>query len=304
MHNYLLILFVLLSYISNSQSIKPEFEFKLYITNKSGDSDSITLGYDKKADALIDSQFDEHDISSIPINSNLDIRYSFDITNQFHLKRSINIYNCDEDNPLLPPIGYPSGQFVGFYSSSFPVILKWNKDLFKSDTCRKLSFITRVNWYTFDYYKPSQLFTPEVYLGDSDSLILDEEHLLKTNYEYFARKNFYNITLINGNPGTFYMFYLGLTGKPLTILLDNKDPVNPVKYSIFPNPVSKDIALEFTQSCEIKVFNLEGKLIDCISYKIPNFKLTYDMSSLVSGYYLLKCKFANTNTVFYPFIKL
>ncbi|MBK7800971.1 MAG: hypothetical protein IPJ53_17915 [Saprospiraceae bacterium] len=79
-----------------SQNSNSEFEFQLVIENNLMHSDSIELGYDKNADAIIDLKFGDSRNSKTPIRNTLYIRYSFDITSDFHLKRSINIYNCAE----------------------------------------------------------------------------------------------------------------------------------------------------------------------------------------------------------------
>ena len=47
------------SYVIICQSLMPEFEFNFKIKNETGRIDSIILGYDKRADAMIDLLFDE-----------------------------------------------------------------------------------------------------------------------------------------------------------------------------------------------------------------------------------------------------
>ncbi len=303
MKRFLLILQICSSLQVVGQHLIPEFEFNLGITNNSGYRDSVKLGYDRRADALIDTIFNEVDISNIPINSKLDFRYSFNITNDFHLKSSINIYNCSENNPILPPQGYPSSQFVGFYSNSFPIIIRWDKNLFKADSCRDKSFITRVNWNTFDFNNPNQLPKVEVYLEDVDSLELTKEYLDSTNYQFQARRNYYNVQLDNGENGTFYMVYLGITNKPLTVLLDNKNPSQVIKYSIFPNPASEYLEFTCESECLLSIYDIYGKIVKSVNYNNANQLMKVDISSLIKGYYIVNCQFENLNSIKYRFIK-
>ncbi len=289
MKNLTLAIFILNFTKVFSQNSIPEFEFQLVIENNLMHSDSIELGYDKNADAIIDLKFGELDISKTPIRNTLDIRYSFDITSDFHLKRSINIYNCAEINPFLPPPGYPSGSLIGFYSNSYPVTIKWDKSKFSNDSCRLMSFITRINWGTFDFFEPWQLPKVEAYLADVDSLVLTKEYLEQSNYAWWARRNYYEVPLVDSTKGIFYMIYLGITGKPLTILLDNEEINFYNKFEISPNPSTNTIKINAPENGNISIFSLAGTAL--LKSKVNLGTNQYiDISQISSGCYILKFK--------------
>ena len=167
-----------------------------------------------------------------------------------------------------------------------------------------MSFITRVNWATFDFVEPWMLPKVEVYLADVDSLVLTKEYLEQSNYVWHARRNFYDVPLIDSTKGTFYMLFLGITGKPLTVLLGNSESDNALSYSIFPNPVSDKLYVRFSSNCEITIKSIDGKELKKLEYKNPDTNQGIDLSEISNGIYIISCKFNNINILTSKFIKI
>lgn len=273
---------------SQAQLFQPEFEFTLYISNIKGLIDSINLGFDlRKKEELIDKNWGELDISNKLINSSLDLRETFDFFNSYQTKRRVIYYNCKLNDIFLPPPGTPSISHIGFYSNSYPVTIKWDKSKFSNDSCRFMSFITRINWGTFDFFEPWQLPKVEAYLADVDSLVLTKEYLEQSNYAWWARRNYYEVPLVDSTKGTFYMIYLGITGKPLTILLDNEEINFHNKFEISPNPTTNTIKINAPENGKISIFSLAGiALLESPVNNGENNNL--DISQISSGCYIFR----------------
>lgn len=265
-----LILLSILSFFSIpivAQTEIPDFEFKLYITNPDGDKDSLCLGDVLREKLILDTAYGEYDISHLPFHSTLDIRSMFSLEFDYHYKKYITRYNCDSMAPLLPPKGYPTGFPIGFYSRSYPVILSWDREKFLLDTCRDSSFITRINYGTFDFFDERLLPKLEARLSETSQLVLDKDYLEKSNYRAWARTNYYETKLNNGDSGVIYMIYIGITNQPLRILIDTENPQSQGDIKLYPNPAFEYIHIEHHEEFNIRqfvVFDLNGKKIKTV----------------------------------------
>ncbi|HIP31732.1 MAG TPA: T9SS type A sorting domain-containing protein [Crocinitomicaceae bacterium] len=78
----------------------------------------------------------------------------------------------------------------------------------------------------------------------------------------------------------------GVAGGGGVGLVENKD----VKFSIFPNPATDEIAIEFANSTEriITLFSAEGKKIESLNSNATEAK--FDVSNLPSGVYMIKVR--------------
>lgn len=66
------------------------------------------------------------------------------------------------------------------------------------------------------------------------------------------------------------------------------DPTNPVSISVFPNPASGYLTINFTQKAIIEILNIEGQVIQSIFN--DDGETTTDISALPGGLYFLKAK--------------
>lgn len=275
----------------DAQTEVPDFEFMLYITNPDGDKDSLHLGDVLRDKRIPDSAYGEYDVSNIPFRPNLDIRYMLTYDLDIHLKKLITIYNCDSMSKFLPPPGYPTQIPIGFFSRSYPVILSWDSKKFLMDTCRDSSFITRINYGTFDFFDDRQLPKIEARLSATDQLVLEKEYLEKSNYASWARRNYYEAKLNNGDSGTIYMIHIGITNQPLRVLIDTKNPQKQSSISLYPNPASDFVhILSSDGSFNIRqydVFDFSGKKVRTVFSDTSIDKINIPVQDLPLGIYLV-----------------
>ena len=85
------------------------------------------------------------------------------------------------------------------------------------------------------------------------------------------------------------MIYLGITGKPLTILLDNEEINFYNKFEISPNPSTNTIKINAPENGNISIFSLAGTAL--LKSKVNLGTNQYiDISQISSGCYILKFK--------------
>ncbi|MBK9270462.1 MAG: T9SS type A sorting domain-containing protein [Saprospiraceae bacterium] len=292
MKNSIFFLFSFLTMAIYGQIEVPDFEFKIYITNPDGDKDSLCLGdvlRDKHEYA--DTAYGEYDVSHIPYRSSLDIRMTFLPNSNPEQKKFITRYNCDTMGPFLPPRGDPSQIPIGFYSRSYPVTLSWDKEKFHRDTCRDSSFITRIDYSTFDFFDERNLPKVEARLSTMNQLILDKDYLEQTNYAAWARRNYYETKLNNGDSGVIYMIHIGITNQPLRILIDTKNPQKQSSISLYPNPALDNIHIlnsdGFFNSRQFDVFDFSGKKVRTVVSNTSIDNLNISVHDLPPGIYLI-----------------
>ncbi len=273
-----------------AQKEVPDFEFKLYITNPDGDKDSLCLGDVLREKLDLDTAYGEYDISHIPFKSTIDIRSMLSLELDYHFKKFITRYNCDSMALLLSPPGYPSRIPIGFYSRSYPVTLSWASEKFLLDTCRDSSFITRINYASFDFSDERNLPKLEARLSRTDQLVLERDYLEQTNYAAWARRNYYETKLDNGDSGVIYMIHIGITNQALRILIDTKNPQKKSGINVYPNPAVNSINLTFSveRSGEIllEVFAMDGQTVFHKTVSPSESTIEIDLKSFSAGLFM------------------
>jgi len=291
MKNSIFFLLSILTMGIYAQKEVPDFEFNLYITNPDGDKDSLCLGDVLREKLTLDTAYGEYDISHIPFNSTIDIRSMFSLEFDYHFKKFITRYNCDSMALLLSPPGDPSQIPIGFYSRSYPVTLSWASETFLLDTCRDSSFITRIDYSTFDFFDERNLPKLEAQLSRTDQLVLDKDYLEQTNYAAWARRNYYETKLNNGDSGVIYMIHIGITNQALRILIDTKNPQKKSAISLYPNPALDMVHIlnsdGFFDVRQFDVFNFSGKKVRTIFSDTSIDKINISVSDLPLGIYLV-----------------
>ncbi|MBL7819908.1 MAG: hypothetical protein JNL65_04780 [Saprospiraceae bacterium] len=250
-----------------SQKI-PAFKFKIYISNALGYHDTLYLGLDPQAQKSVNLDFGDIDIRNIPYRKELDLRYDYDpnpIFNNPNFKKKVSWYNCNDSSVTTPSyFGHPTLTPICFTTNSFPVILKWDKNIFE-DTCLDKTFICRENWSRKDYFELWQLFTPQVFMADEDSLVVTEELLKNTKLDFPDYPNQWKEISNDGSEVDLFMFFIGPTNKPLNVLLENdnlrqEDLISYVKISS--NSLYINVNEELIYHIKsIDLFNLYGKIL-------------------------------------------
>ena len=265
----------------DAQTEVPDFEFMLYITNPDGDKDSLCLGDVLREKLILDAAYGEYDVSKVPFRSTLDIRTMFSLEFDYHYKKYITRYNCDSMSQIP----------IGFYSRSYPVTLSWDSKKFLMDTCRDSSFITRIDYGTFDFFDDRQLPKIEARLSATDQLVLENEYLEKSNYAAWARRNYYEAKLNNGDSGTIYMIHIGITNQPLRILIDTKNPQKRSDIRLYPNPADNIVHIVSSDGSfntrQFDVFDFSGKKVRTVVLHDSLDKVDISVKDLPSGIYLV-----------------
>lgn len=263
-------LFVLFSFAVPAQ----EFVFKLSFKDSSGNTDSLSYGYDIAATNGIDASFGEIDILSVP-RSGFNVRFSDVLVNgkttpNYQSKKQIIPNKCPDW--LLNDFGVS----IEVDGKNFPITLKWDKKLFK-DSCRIGTILTDVHpggWFdTRGHFR--------TFLAETDSVVIKTPYYAYTN----AAGKKINVLWIAFMDSSVYKI-------PFDPMIFEPDPLGIIHENtlaateIFPNPVQDVLNIRTNANIHVvALYDMQGRQI--VMQKGSNIS-RLQLPLLATGTYLLK----------------
>lgn len=251
-----------------------EFEFQLYFEDAIGNKDTVTLGYDALATDTVDTAFGEVNILNQPWENGLDVRIGksrfMPNSSPFLAKKQILKSFC------IPPSTNYINNFseeatIHFYTSNYPIRVKWDKTLFNNDPCIKMSIIYS-EFHGFDIGGYMLLGNPV-----QDSIIIDSTlvnvmgYTLESYTETMKKIGILNFRFGQDNP-------LGLYSN------------TPFITNIFPNPISNGSILTVNTIGSYQILNELGMIVQ--EGTISENTIPISMKHL--GVYILNIKTINS----------
>jgi len=278
------------------QTIEPQYGFYIFITDVTGNVDSIHVGLDPLATNEIDPEFDEIDIKDVPFIDELDVR----IANMVNFDYFENEYFFDED----PTLWHSKKQVYNFdctngllsryamilvKSSNYPLSFSWDKSYF-NDSCFShsvLNFMNFVFWFDIlTYYNnlPPDVFN--VYLKDTTSYTTINIPFFDTIIN--KPPEFY----IDKNQDTIRLLYLGLFSEKW-MLTDINEELESERVKVYPNPVREDIILHFDKEIypknfQVILYSMTGQIVQNIIVDMTYNTISVRNLGLNNGLYFLK----------------
>jgi hypothetical protein len=276
----------------------PEFVTTLSFKDGRGIVDSIQVGFDKRAGYSMDvlKEFGELDISNVPFKNGFEVRNgshsNFQKKNIPYTKRKINKFEkCDNTDGIVIFA-------LLIRIKNFPLIMKWNKNQIKSDSCLKTSAITRNSGTLLYNFNEST----KRFLTESDSLVITRKYLDESQT---GPINFM-ASLENGTLDTVHVLYLYFSNRN-TKGLSTEDFFASSGIDIFPNPVLDNLEINLRGinfPNQLSIFDINGILIKEQLIDTGKDMENIDVSNLRSGMYFLKIKTSYGVQYSEKFIKL
>ncbi len=278
--NTLLFLLLFSQYISGQ-----EFSFKMYFEDAIGNKDTLTIGYDINGTETIDSEFEEINIISIPLDTSFDVRISDEWQNRlyqnipgtFHTKKQIiEKKECG--------IWY-SLNSIDIFTNNWPVTVQWDSTLF-IDTCLNGSLFTSVmpgGWWDTGGFR-------KVLVGSNSMTFAP-------NYPY--HDDYYGY--INENNDTIDVFWQTF-GDSTILILGTEELVSNKNFKIYPNPTINNITIQFIDQ-DLKIENIQVLNINGKSQPITVTDKNIDLAKIPNGLYFIQLTFSNGETITKKIIK-
>ncbi len=278
-----------------------EFNFKMYIEDAAGNTDSIELGYDPNASNGIDSIFGEKDIKDIPFSLPLDVR----LCNPFYVGHSFTGWIEDDPSnfqtkrqilPIEDCSSLIAQQTIVMRTENWPIKIKWPKALF-DDNCRSKSLINHLNfsfWFDLgtEYSNGIPAFESNIFLAEQDSILIDQipyyDQYIDKPTDYYFDENLNDIRVL------YFSFY-----SEESVGINAKNPGIKKEIAIYPNPCSNNICIDISGThtsaiTNCHIYNNAGQLL-LVKNNINNHSIM-DISGLSNGLYLIRV--FNNNTVY------
>jgi Secretion system C-terminal sorting domain len=281
-----------------SQTLQPEFEFKLYGEDSKGNKDSVIIGYhhDASTDDVLDTRFGDKNTIDSKFNPIFEMRvhkveYLYVIPQILAVtgvsKRITLYYKKSAD---CVPYGKSRYGFLLMKVKYPPVKLYWDKEQFDKGKapCVGRSYLVNNEYFTQEY--PPELVPFTVYMSEN-GLLVDSLREKTTQYingfPNYTLKNV-KITYPDGTRDTLqsnYQFQFQNTGiRSATI-----EQAQSIK-KIYPNPCQEQLNLllpSFAQEpVVVNVYGLNGALLQA-AYKYSDGVISIDTTPLSMGQYVV-----------------
>jgi len=255
--------------------IAQKFSTKLYFLNKTGEKDTIEVGYDINATSGVDAEFGEVSYST-PLDS---------------MKFKTFILTSGQESPSFLKkqiIGLNAGWIelgamkIVFPYESLPVTISWDKEMF-IDSERNFSLIT--DWPIGGWFDASGGWNhKKIYLKDSSSV---QFNTATNSDELVAMKQFGYTFTNEGNQVPLRTIYLAFASKDNISSLQKIN--SEISIEVYPNPVKNKMRIytQIQNSIQsITLISLDGK----IKKIIDGNESEIDCSSLEKGIYYIAIK--------------
>ena len=268
--NYLTILIITFPIILFGQ----EFSFPMYFEDAKGNRDTMVLGYDENATDSIDTEFEEVNIISHPLKTNLDVRTNNIIYLSSHRPDSSILFQLKKQIlKKIPkwPICGTGILHIEIKCKNWPVTARWDNTLFK-DTCNQGTIFTGLHpglWW--DVGTESCLHRAE--------LTNQNEVSFNKNYDQRVRKE---EAYINSNGDTISFFWF--TFHDVWLITDTEEPILKNSIIVFPNPGSDLIQFRIPQELslrKIEIYNSLGQKMK----DFPVYDEYFDVNEYETGIY-------------------
>ncbi len=178
----------------------------------------------------------------------------------------------------------------------------FTQDGFFTSVCNELTGFIEYEINSFSFPQPL-----ETTFIDCQFQVNEDFEVIYFNYYYSGPGNLYNYTITTDSNENKTLVVTSNTGDQAIYgnqPLSNQDFSVP-QFSIHPNPAKNELFItskNTTQNLIIKIFNIEGKLLNTQNINLP-IQSTIAISQLLRGLYFLNIEDDSGNTIIKKFVK-
>lgn len=231
------------------------FTLPIYLSDASGNADTVYISGDLTASTLLDANFGEVNITGVPYDSVFEARLTSDAFSaaRIETKKQALYYEC------VGLAGYLQANTVMLRCKNWPVTVKWDRIIVDSTLlCISLSGISKdLSYFGGD--------GPQYNLTDRDSVQYSVSQLFTP----------YNISTKDGQSSPVYVIAIGILGDGTIGVSD----ITKEYITLWPNPATNRLSFNFSESKEFRV-----RLLDINGCLITDKKNPHDNSMDVSSF--------------------